>query len=287
MSTSQDPKTVQKIIIKAAEFLLTRVLKTPGSGVSGARLRALLNTKSDEHARMLERVLEFSERQVKDVMVPRMEVTAIDINTPFDQMLRIVESTRYSRFPIYHGVLDNVVGILHGKDLMPYLHYPKTFRLSHLLRKPVFIPDTARLNNAVRLLQKAQTHLGIVVDEHGGVEGIVTLEDLIEQIVGEIQDEHDVEMDSVVSQLDGTIGIDASISIRELNERLSLNVPENAQYVTLAGFLLARSGRLLKEGEEVVFDDYLFRVEQMIGRRIVRVRLTRTEKVKMAANYAS
>ena len=84
MSTSQNPKTVQKVIIKAAEFLLTRVLKTPGSGVSGARLRALLNTKSDEHARMLERVLEFSERQVKDVMVPRMEVTAIDINTPFD-----------------------------------------------------------------------------------------------------------------------------------------------------------------------------------------------------------
>ena len=144
MSTSQDPKTVQKIIIKAAEFLLTRVLKTPGSGVSGARLRALLNTKSDEHARMLERVLEFSERQVKDVMVPRMEVTAIDINTPFDQMLRVVESTRYSRFPIYQGVLDNVVGILHGKDLMPYLHHPKTFRLSQLLRKPVFVPDTAR-----------------------------------------------------------------------------------------------------------------------------------------------
>ena len=111
MSTSQNPKTAQKLIIKAAEFLIGRLLKMPGSGVSGVRLRALLKTKSDEHARMLERVLEFSERQVKDVMVPRMEVTAIDINTPFDQMLRIVESTRYSRFPIYHGVLDNVVGI--------------------------------------------------------------------------------------------------------------------------------------------------------------------------------
>ena len=84
--------------------------------MSGAGLRALLHTKTDEHARMLERVLGFSERQVKDVMVPRMEVTAIDINTPFDQMLRVVESTRYSRFPIFHGVLDNVVGILHGKD---------------------------------------------------------------------------------------------------------------------------------------------------------------------------
>ena len=246
---------------------------------SEAELRALLNSnKGYEHSQMLERVLEFSQRQVKDVMVPRIEVTAIDINTPFDEILLIVESTRYSRFPIYQGVLDNVVGILHGKDLMPYLHYPKTFRLSQLLRKPVFIPDTARLNNAVRLLQNAQTHLGIVVDEHGGVEGIVTLEDLIEQIVGEIQDEHDVEVDSVGPHIDGTIAIDASISVRELNERLSLNIPETGQYVTLAGFLLAKAGHLMKEGEEIEFDDCVFRVEQMIGRRIMRVRLTRAAR---------
>jgi CBS domain containing-hemolysin-like protein len=117
------------------------------------------------------------------------------------------------------------------------------------------------------------------VDEHGGVEGIVTLEDLIEQIVGEIQDEHDVEVDSVAPHSDGSIGIDASISVRELNERLSLNVPEHGQYVTLAGFLMAKAGRLLKESEEVVFEDCVFRVEQMIGRRVMRVRLTRAVQV--------
>jgi len=245
------------------------------AGDSTAELRAVLNSAPHEHSRMLERVLEFSERQVKDVMVPRMEVTAIDISTTFEEIVLVVESSRYSRYPIYQGVLDNVVGILHGKDLMPYLHYPKALRVSQLLRKPVFIPDTARLNNAVRLLQNAQTHLGIVVDEHGGVEGIVTLEDLIEQIVGEIQDEHDVEVDSVAPHADGSIGIDASISVRELNERLSLNIPENGQYVTLAGFLMAKAGRLLKESEEVIFEDCVFRVEQMIGRRIMRVRLKR------------
>jgi putative hemolysin len=243
--------------------------------VSDAELRALINSNPQEGTKMLERVLEFSERQVRDVMIPRGQVTAIEITTPFDELLAVVESTRYSRFPVFHGVLDNVVGILHGKDLMPYLHYPKTFRLSQLLRKPVFIPDTARLNNSVRLLQSAQTHLGIVVDEHGGVEGIVTLEDLIEQIVGEIQDEHDVEVDSVIPHVDGSIVIDASISVRELNERLSTSVPETAQYVTLAGFLLSKAGHLLKEGEEVTFEDATFRVEQMIGRRIMRVRLIR------------
>jgi putative hemolysin len=268
--------------LSITRFFFRGVQKTPEAvtaAASDAELRALLNSGNrHEQSRMLERVLEFTQRQVKDVMVSRMEVTAIDISTPFDEILLVVESTRYSRFPIYQGVLDNVVGILHGKDLMPYLHYPKTFRLSQLLRKPVFIPDTARLNNAVRQLQNAQTHLGIVVDEHGGVEGIVTLEDLIEQIVGEIQDEHDVEVDSMAPHVDGGIGIDASISVRELNERLSLNIPENGQYVTLAGFLLAKAGRLLNEGEEIEFEDCIFHVAQTIGRRIMRVRLTRTTR---------
>jgi putative hemolysin len=273
--------------LKVAGFMFRRVRENADSQkAASGELRTLFNTKQHEHARMLERVLEFSELQVKDVMVPRMEVTAIDIGTPLDGILLIVESTRYSRYPIYQGALDNVVGILHGKDLMPYLHYPKNFRLSQLLRKPVFIPDTARLNNAIGLLQNAQTHLGIIVDEHGGVEGIVTIEDLIEQIVGEIQDEHDVEVDSVVPHLDGSTGIDASISVRELNERLSLNIPETGQYVTLAGFLLTKAGHLVKEGEEVHFAGGVFRVEQMIGRRIMRVRLTR-RKLEAAAAITS
>jgi putative hemolysin len=174
---------------------------------------------------------------------------------------------------VIQGVLDNVIGILHGKDLMPFLHQPQTFRLSQLLRKPVFIPDTAKLNNAIRMLQNAQTHLGLVVDEHGGVQGIVTIEDLIEQIVGEIQDEHDVEVDAMVRHADGSILIDSSISVHELNERLSLKLPESSQYVTLAGFLLTRTGRLPREGEEIIFEGNSFRIEQMMGRRIIRVRL--------------
>jgi putative hemolysin len=250
------------------------------SGAIDMELRAMINSNRQEGMKMLERVLEFSERQVKDVMVPRMEATALEITMSLDEILLVVESTRYSRFPVYQGVLDNVIGILHGKDLMPYLHQPRTFRLAQLLRKPVFIPDTAKLNNSVRMLQNAQTHLGIVVDEHGGMEGIVTLEDLIEQIVGEIQDEHDVEVDSLVPHPDGTTLIDASISVREFNERLGLNLPETNQYVTLAGFLLARAGRLLKEGEKVEFEGSTFRVEQMIGRRIMRVRLIKAIPVE-------
>jgi putative hemolysin len=199
----------------------------------------------------------------------------------------VVENTRYSRFPVYQGTLDNVVGILHTKDLMPYLRYPRTFRLPQLLRKPVFIPDTARLDSSVRVLQNAQTHLGVVVDEHGGVEGIVTIEDLVEQIVGEIQDEHDVEMDSVIPHFDGSAMIDGSVSVRELNERLALNLPETGQYVTLAGFLMAQSGRVLREDEEVGYQGRVYRVEHMVGRSIRRVRLLKTEPAPEPAALTS
>jgi putative hemolysin len=279
------PATKLGLRITGLFFRRVQERPEPLSIAADAEIRAMVRghrgtrTEGKDRMKMIERVLEFSELQVKDIMVPRLEVTAIEIGTPFEDVRRVVESTRYTRFPVYQGVLDNVIGILHGKDLMPYLPYPKTFRLSQLLRKPVFIPDTAKLDNSIRMLQNAQTHLGIVVDEHGGVEGIVTLEDLIEQIVGEIQDEHDVEVDAVVPHADGTISIDASISVRELNERLSLSVPDTGQYVTLAGFLLTKAGRLLKEGEEVSFEGNSFRVEQTVGRRIVRVRLTKAPAV--------
>jgi putative hemolysin len=240
------------------------------ASISDVELKSIINGYTQDRRKMLE----FSERQVRDVMVPRMETASLAIGTPLDEVLKVVETTRFTRFPVYHGSLDNVLGILHGKDLMPYLHHSKTFRLSHLLRKPVFLPDSARLNNAIRILQSAQTHLGIVVDEHGGVEGIVTLEDLIEQIVGEIQDEHDVEVDEIIPQPDGSYLVDAGISVRDLNERLSFGVPEDGHYVTLAGFILTRTGRVPSEGDEVEFENATYRVEQMVGRRIMKVRLT-------------
>lgn len=273
--------------IRISGFFFRRVKnQTAPSGptLTGDEIRAMIagTPHHEESTKMVQRVLEFSERQIKDVTVPRPEIIALEMGTPFEEILQTVEATRYTRFPVYRGTLDNVAGILHGKDLMPYIHSPRTFRLSQLLRRPVFIPDMTKMDNAIRLLQNAQTHMGIVVDEHGGVQGIVTVEDLIEQIVGEIQDEHDVEVDAVVSHADGSSLIDASISIRELNERLPLDIPESSQYVTLAGFLLRQSGRLLKEGDTVVWNDHTFRIEQVMGRRIMKVHLVPSHPVQSA-----
>jgi len=273
-----------KFGIKISNLVFRRVKDRAGPDTPHGmtnEIRAMLagNDAREDSTRMLERVLDFSERQVKDVTVPRPEIIGLEMGTPLEEILHTVETTRYTRFPVYRSTLDNVAGILHGKDLMPYIHSPRTFRLSQLLRKPVFIPDTAKMDNAIRMLQNAQTHMGIVVDEHGGVLGIVTVEDLIEQIVGEIQDEHDVEVDAVVSHPDGSALIDASISVRELNDRLSLIVPESSQYITLAGFLLRQSGKLLKEGDEVMWNGHTFRVEQVMGRRIMKVHLVPSPQV--------
>ena len=262
--------------IEEVRAALPRAQQTLAASISDVELKSIINSYTQDQKKMLERVLEFSERQVRDVMVPRTGTESLAISTPLDEVLRVVETTRFTRFPVYHGSMDNVLGILHGKDLMPYLHQKKAFRISNLLRKPIFIPDTARLNNAIRVLQTAQTHMGIVVDEHGGVEGIITLEDLIEQIVGEIQDEHDVEVDEIVPQTNGNYLIDAGISVRELNERLGLGVPEEGQYVTLAGFILMKTGRLPTEGDEIEFEGDTYQIDQMVGRRIMRVRLSRT-----------
>jgi len=248
--------------------------ETLAVSISDVELKSVINHYTQDRRKILERVLEFSERHVRDVMVPRIETIALPIGASLEEVLRVAESTRLTRFPVYQGSMDNVLGIMHGKDLMPYLRSGRTFRLSQLLRPPVFIPDTARLNNAVHALQTAQTHLGIVVDEHGGVEGIVTLEDLLEQIVGEIQDEHDVEVDEILLQPNGSYLVDAGISVRDLNERLRMNIPENGHYVTLGGYMMMQTGRLPREGDRVSVGGYTIVTEQVVGRRMMRVRIT-------------
>ncbi len=269
---------IVRLMINLSGFFFRSVREDRSSlaaTLTDVELKSIISSYSQDRRDMLQRIIDFSDRQVRDVMVPRIRTVSLAINKPIEEVLQVVENTRLTRFPVYQGSLDNILGILHGKDLMPYLGSGKPFRLSQLLRKPVFIPDTAPLNSAVRVLQSAQTHLGIVVDEHGSVEGIVTLEDLIEQIVGEIQDEHDVEMDAIVPQPNGSYLVDAGIAVRELNERLGLHVPENGYYVTLAGFVMMQTGRLPAEGDTIEFDGDRYQVEQVVGRRIMRVHLTR------------
>ena len=186
-------------------------------------------------------------------------------------------SLGYSRLPVYEGNLDKVVGVLVRRDLEPYLERTTPaddFNLRNLIHSPQFIPTSARLGAALNQMQSKRIHLGFVVDEHGGIEGIVTLEDLLEEIVGEINDEFDEEVRAqILKESEGTYLLSGMLTVRDANRQLKLDLPEDGGYTTLAGFIMAQAGRLPQTGEVVEYEGMTFKIERLEGRRIRRVRL--------------
>ncbi|MFN7944263.1 MAG: hemolysin family protein [Blastocatellia bacterium] len=230
-----------------------------------------------EEKNLIHNVFEFAELTARDVMIPRTEVTALEENSKFEDVVKMFQTTGYSRLPVYHDSFDNITGILHNKDVMPYLLESKPFTLKEVMHQPLFIPDTAKLGDVLRQLQQMRVHLGVVVDEHGGVEGILTLEDILEEIVGEIQDEHDEALvDRTRERGNGVYSIDGGMSVREINRRFGLNLPESEDYTTIAGFMITQAGRLLVPNDSVQWNGTKFTVERVARRRITRVRMETT-----------
>jgi CBS domain containing-hemolysin-like protein len=227
-----------------------------------------------EERQLIDKVFEFSETTVKEAMIPRTAMVAIPDTCDLNSLAREFRKHGYSRLPVYHDSLDDIVGVVHSKDVMSYLLRPKTFQLERVLRKPNYVVDTAKLEDVLRQMQTEKFHFGFVVDEHGGVEGIITLEDLLEEIVGDISDEHDEEVNEQIDeQPDGSFILDGGLAVRDLNRRLNLNVPVSESYTTVAGFLMSEAGELLDEGETVAFNGHNFVIEKVDKRRIVRVRM--------------
>jgi putative hemolysin len=247
---------------------------------SEAELRQLIDISREsghlraEERRLIHRVFEFSDTVVREAMVPRPAIAAISADCSLEEITRTFQQNRYSRLPVYRGSLDNVVGFIHSKDLMPYILRPKEFRLEYVLQPPMYVVDTARLEDVLRQMQKAKMHFGFVVDEHGGVEGIITLEDLLEEIVGDISDEHDEEVNEQITQVDQrTYVLDGALAVRDLNRRLKISLPESEDYTTIGGFLMTAAGRLLEPGEVIQHDGLRFHVEKVERRRLLLVKL--------------
>ncbi|HEV8588405.1 MAG TPA: hemolysin family protein [Pyrinomonadaceae bacterium] len=232
-----------------------------------------------EERRLIHRVFEFSDTLVREAMVPRMQIAAISVNCSLEDIRDAFNKHGYSRLPVYDSSLDNVVGFIHSKDLMPYLLKPETFKLEYVLKPPMYIVDTARLEDVLRQMQKAKSHFGFVVDEHGGIEGIITLEDLLEEIVGEISDEHDEEVNEQIMRVDArTYILDGALAVRDLNKRLKTGLPESETYITVGGFLMTEAGHVLQPGEVIEHDSLKFYVEKVERRRLLRVRLELPEQ---------
>ena len=274
--------------IRALDWASARVVQLVGIKASAehastyteAELRRLIDISREsghlraEERRLIHRVFEFSDTLVREAMVPRTEMAAIPNTCNLEQITKAFEQHRYSRLPVYRESLDDVCGFIHSKDVMPYLLHPEKFRLEDVLQPAMYVVDTARLEHVLRQMQKAKMHFGFVVDEHGGLEGIITLEDLLEEIVGDISDEHDEEVNEQITEVDQTTYVlDGGLAVRDLNRRLKLSVPESEAYTTIGGFLMTQAGHVLKPGEVVQHDGLVFKVERVEKRRVMRVKL--------------
>lgn len=223
---------------------------------------------------LIHNVFEFAAETVRDCMVGRTSVTSVSVDRPLDEIVELFQSTEYSRIPAFDGSPDEVIGILHARDLLGAAVSGRDVPPRTLVRPTIFLPPNAQLDEVLARMQRSGHHMAIVVDEHGGFQGIVTLEDILEELVGEIRDEFDDGGDDpVAEQPDGTHIVDASISIRALNKRLGLEVPESPAYVTLAGFLLSETGSIPRQGTELVAAGQRFIVENIRRNRIVTVRM--------------
>ncbi len=251
-----------------------------GSSYTEDEIRQLINVSresghlNEDEQRLIHQIFEFSETTVREAMIPRTEIIAVAENSTLEEIADAFQNNGYSRLPVYGGSLDEVLGFIHSKDLMPFLLKREDFQLEKVLQKPMYVVDTARLEDVLRQMQKEKFHFGFVVDEHGGIEGIITLEDLLEEIVGDISDEHDEEVsEQIHTQPDGSFILDGGVAVRDLNKRLDLHLPVSEGYMTIAGFLMSEAGQVLNEGESVPFNGHIFKIEKVDKRRILKVRM--------------
>jgi putative hemolysin len=226
---------------------------------------------------MLESVLEFGDTVVSEIMIPRIDIVAVDIETPLDEALKAFIESGHSRIPVYEDNIDNIKGLLYAKDLLNYWdkRNGELKPIQEMLRKAWFVPESKRAEELLREMRTSKTHMFIVVDEYGGTAGLVTFEDLIEEIVGDIQDEYDTHEESeFVKHGADSYTVDAGIDLDDFNDLLEVEIPTDDSN-TLGGFLFTQFGRVPEVGEKVEYGNLTMRIESLDGRRIRKVRVVR------------
>ena len=230
----------------------------------------------EEKRRLIRRAFDFNTTEACEAMIPRSEIAALPVDSSLDDVLAAFRIHGYSRLPVYGQDLDDMVGVLYRQDMEPFMAREPglVFSMTALLHPPTFVPSGKRLGSLLRQMQATRTHLVFVMDEYGGLEGLVTLEDVLEEIVGEINDEYDEEVRSQIVRDGAAFILDGMLAVRDANRKLNLRLAEDEAYTTMAGFLLAQAGRVLEPGDEVPLKEGVFKVERVERRRIVRIRFT-------------
>ena len=221
---------------------------------------------------MIKGIVELSETAVKEVMVPRIDVVFLSKDINLSEMFKIIIDCGHSRFPVYEETIDNVIGILYAKDLLKYVTDHEEIKIDKILRKPYFIPESKRLDTLLREFKRRHVHIAVSVDEYGGVSGIVCLEDIIEEIVGGIQDEFDNEVEDILKIDDKSFLCDGRVDIEDLNKELKLKIPEE-NFDTLGGFVFDLFGKIPVKFEKVTLNNVDFIIQDMDGHKIKTVKI--------------
>ncbi len=229
--------------------------------------------------RMIRGIINLEETSVHEIMVPRIDVVAVESDAALDEVTRIITERGYSRIPLYEETIDNIVGVLYAKDIMKYLAGGgdrSTANLRDLARRPFFVPESKKVDELLADMRANRVHMGIVVDEYGGTAGLVTIEDMLEEIVGEIEDEYDREEPTVQKIDEGDVIVDARVGIDDLNDLLGVQI-ESEDFDTVGGFVYHHLGKIPIVGDEVQADGLNLRVLSVLGRRIKKVRVRKEE----------
>jgi CBS domain containing-hemolysin-like protein len=229
----------------------------------------------EEEQEMIENVLELSSSTADEIMTPRTDIVAAEVNSDLQQVLQTITSGGHTRIPVYEEKIDNIVGLIYAKDLLAEIgKNPEDFNLREKMRKVYFVPETKPLRVLLHEFQNQKLHIAIVLDEYGGTAGIVTLEDILEELVGEITDEYEETPAEPVKKIDqNTIEADARTYIDDLNDEFELNLPEDEDYETIGGFVFSRLGYIPKAGESFDYENLKFTIASAEARKIKRIKI--------------
>jgi len=244
-----------------------------------AELSEEQGTLEEEESEMIQSIIDFNDKVAGEILIPRVDIIGIESSSNLDQAMDLISKEQFSKIPIYKNNMDNIIGILHAKDLVPYLTGSRpNINLLSIARPPFFVPENKPIDELLNDFKNKKTSIAIVVDEWGGTEGLITLEDIVEEVLGEIRDPYDNEKNLINKISDGTYMVDAKISIYDLQEAIDILFPDDRDYDTLGGFILNQLQDIPKTNDEVKFNSNIFTVMSISKNRIGQIKVIRNEK---------
>ena len=271
---AQGFNAITNVVIKIIPFRKEKIFDSEEELKILAELGEEEGTLQEEESDMIQSIFDFKEKTVGEIITPRVDIVSLKSDESIDKAMDIIGERQFSKIPIYKDTIDNIKGILYAKDIIPYLMGSRpNVNLQKLARQPFFVPETKPIDDLMEEFKLRKTSIAIVVDEWGGTEGLVTLEDVVEEVMGEIRDPYDQEESNVLKQSDGSFIVEGSITIYDLEEETDIEFPEDRDYDTLGGFILDILTDIPQTGEQVEFNDMVFTVQTVENNRIGKIKI--------------